>query len=71
MVSKTFVALMAILTSTATARIDKGDNINFVFELTRHGARAPTASAENYSVGEGMLTPQGMRQRYLLGKYNR
>jgi len=42
-----------------------------VFELTRHGARAPTSVRDGYSVEEGMLTPQGMRQRYLLGQYNR
>lgn len=69
-ISKAFLALVTILASTVTAREGCGDKINFVFELTRHGARAPTTSADNYSVGAGMLTPQGMRQRYLLGRYN-
>jgi len=69
-ISKAFVATMAMMASSSTAR-EGGDNINFVFELTRHGARAPTATADNYSVAAGMLTPQGMRQRYLLGRYNR
>lgn len=47
------------------------DNLHFVFELTRHGARAPTGQSTGYTIEEGELTPQGMRQRYLLGKHNR
>ena len=42
----------------------------YVFELVRHGARAPLLSANDFPVGAEMLTPQGMRQRYLLGRYN-
>ena len=42
----------------------------YVFELVRHGARAPMESAKGFSVNKGMLTPMGMRQRYLLGRYN-
>ena len=45
------------------------DVLHFAYELTRHGARSPTESAE-YSVGPNMLTPQGMRQRLLLGASN-
>lgn len=43
-----------------------------VFEMVRHGARAPLIANEGvtFPVQEGMLTPQGMRQRYLLGRYN-
>ena len=41
-----------------------------MYELTRHGARSPTES-EYYTVGPNMLTPEGMRQRFLLGTYNR
>ena len=47
-----------------------GDVIHFAYELTRHGARAPTES-EDYKVGPNMLTAEGMRQRRLLGMYNR
>ena len=57
-----------------------GCEINYVFELNRHGARAPTTIWHNndtygFNLGphlkdKGMLTPIGMRQRYLLGKYN-
>ena len=41
----------------------------------RHGARAPVENrdVDEYpeTVSEGILTPEGMRQRYLLGRYNR
>ena len=45
----------------------------FVFELVRHGARAPIEdrNMELFPVSEGQLTPEGMRQRYLLGHHNR
>ena len=67
--------LFASILAVASAKADTGkegtDKLHFVFELTRHGARAPSDTSEGYSVEEGMLTPQGMRQRYLLGQYNR
>ena len=49
------------------------EQMAFVFELVRHGARAPIEDREldTFSVGEGILTPEGMRQRYLLGRRNR
>jgi len=45
----------------------------FVFEVVRHGARAPIEDRDldRFPVGEGILTPEGMRQRYLLGRRNR
>jgi len=45
----------------------------FAFELVRHGARAPIIEATSglFEVAEGILTPSGMRQRYLLGRYSR
>ena len=46
------------------------DEIHFVYELNRHGARAPTDGNEGFTVSAGILTPQGMRQRFLLGKAN-
>ena len=52
------------------AAIQADDKLHFVFELTRHGARAPSKTSEGYTVEKGMLTPEGMRQRYLLGAYN-
>jgi len=45
----------------------------FVFELVRHGARAPIMDIDlaEFAVDEGMLTASGMRQRYLLGRHSR
>jgi lysosomal acid phosphatase len=44
----------------------------FVFEVVRHGARAPIIdipwTLDEFKVGEGQLTAEGMRQRYLLGR---
>jgi len=50
------------------------DKIAFVYELVRHGARAPVMENQDpklFDVPPGMLTRSGMRQRLLLGKYNR
>lgn len=68
---KTLLLLTALTAfASATASPEGGDKLHFAFELTRHGARAPTSASTGYTVEEGMLTPQGMRQRYLLGAYN-
>ena len=44
-----------------------------VFEINRHGARAPyyddKMALDGYTVAREMLTPMGMRQRSLLGRY--
>ena len=66
---KTLLLLTALIAGATAAR-EGGDKLHYVFELTRHGARAPTSGSSGYTVEEGMLTPQGMRQRYLLGAYN-
>jgi hypothetical protein len=49
------------------------DSIGFVFEVVRHGARAPGNDDESgkFQVPTGELTSSGMRQRLLLGKHNR
>ena len=49
------------------------ESLAFAFELVRHGARAPLQNIHLYmfTVGEGLLTPKGMRQRYFLGRHNR
>ena len=49
------------------------ERLVFAFEVVRHGARAPIEDRDinKFGVGEGQLTPEGMRQRYLLGRYNR
>ena len=52
---------------------ESDEQLSFVFELVRHGARAPIENRDldKFTVGEGILTPEGMRERYLLGRYNR
>ena len=41
-----------------------------LFEIVRHGARAPLLGGAAFNVSEEQLTPMGMRQRYLLGRHN-
>ena len=47
-------------------------SLEYVFEIVRHGARAPILDdSKRFPIEPSqMLTPQGMRQRYLLGIYN-
>jgi hypothetical protein len=49
----------------------KKQKLRFVFETVRHGARAPEAvnGGRQFPVPYKHLTPMGMRQRYLLGRY--
>ena len=48
------------------------DQIHFVWELTRHGARAcKNATGFEPNIGADDLTAQGMRQHVLNGRYNR
>ena len=72
-------SLSSILTSTLVGHYTNGiaDLTNpssstlFVWEFVRHGARAPVISNSEsaFTVGVEQLTPQGMRRRYLLGRY--
>ena len=58
----------------ATLSLIKGeDKIGFVYELVRHGARSPMLDGEQkfFKVPLEQLTESGMRQRYMLGRYNR
>ena len=52
---------------------ENDEHMAFVFEFVRHGARAPLErkDLDLFSVERSQLTPEGMRQRYLLGQYNR
>ena len=45
------------------------DSLVYAAEITRHGARAPLLGADDFPVDTEQLTPMGMRQRYLLGRY--
>ena len=64
---------LIIIAAIALDAIMAVDKIGFVFEVNRHGARAPVIDEEPglFQVPEGMLTASGMRQRHLLGKFNR
>ena len=47
----------------------------FAYEINRHGARTPFNNnpkhIKGFKTNKGMLTPQGMRQKYFEGKYIR
>ena len=60
-------------TSTTIKLTQAQDTLAFVYELVRHGARAPIVPepAGYFNVKMGLLTETGMRQRYMLGRYNR
>lgn len=63
-----------LATATQTIKLTQAqDSLAFVYELVRHGARAPIVpEPEGYfNVKMGLLTETGMRQRYMLGRYNR
>lgn len=67
-----------LLTITALALTNikltqASEKLAFVYELVRHGARAPIVPEPQdfFKVGMGLLTATGMRQRNMLGKYNR
>ena len=65
------VAITMVVCCQAAFKAKEADDVvHFVYELNRHGARAPTDGNEGFSVSAGMLTPQGMRQRFLLGRAN-
>jgi len=59
---------------TPEVDLDPNHNLKYVFEIVRHGARAPIQPGEatRFEAGfrPGELTPNGMRQRYFLGRYN-
>ena len=63
-----------LATATTTIKLTQAqETLAFVYELVRHGARAPIVpEPEGYfNVKMGLLTETGMRQRYMLGRYNR
>ena len=59
--------MIAIFISIICLIYVKEDSLVYVFEIVRHGAREPVDHSTKMS---GMLTPMGMRQRFLLGRYN-
>lgn len=65
------LVLLLVVTSSALAIKRSTDNVVFMVEMARHGARAPIHQVYEVDwvkyAGVGELTPVGQRQRYLLG----
>jgi hypothetical protein len=66
-----FALVSAVALISSSTALVANDQLHVVQEIVRHGARAPSSSNVGFSVYGGELTPQGMRQRYLLGQLNR
>ena len=73
LVFTTLVVAVAKAISEESFKEKKEEQIGFVFELVRHGARAPIENRgiDQYKVWEEELTAEGRRERYLLGRFNR
>ena len=69
----TLVVAVANAISEGSFQDKKDEQIGFVFELVRHGARAPIENRgiDQFKVWEEELTGEGRRERYLLGRFNR
>jgi len=67
-----FICSIVVAQEEEPVDLDPNHNLKFVFEIVRHGARAPIIADSRFEAGfaPGELTPNGMRQRYLLGRYN-
>ena len=68
--------MMGLISAVSSSSLDKKakeDELQFVFELVRHGARTAMREkfCEGFEVYDQNLTASGMRQRYLLGRYAR
>jgi hypothetical protein len=62
------LVLTTLFAASISMPLASSDEIKFAFQVTRHGARAPSNDATGFKVTAGMLTASGMRQRYLLGQ---
>ena len=65
--------LLSSISASLTYATDQQDKLAFVFEMVRHGARAPLKPQPPnvFKVAGGCLTESGMRQRFLLGTSHR
>jgi hypothetical protein len=48
--------LVCLITASIATPLAGSDEIKFAFQLTRHGARAPSDECEGFKVSAGMLT---------------
>jgi hypothetical protein len=64
--------LLLLLATAGTLSLADDDKLGFVFQMVRHGARAPLIAepANVFKVPSQYLTASGMRQRFLLGTSN-
>ena len=64
--------LLLLLSLAGTVSLADDDKLGFVFQMVRHGARAPLIAepANVFHVPSQYLTASGMRQRFLLGTSN-
>ena len=72
MIKYLFALLLSTLSIVKSTDPVEADLVH-VFEVVRHGARAPLVmppDSQGFPVQQEMLTPMGMRQRFLLGRYN-
>lgn len=65
----------AIVALVMDKKANNDHELVYVSEIVRHGARAPelvdpSGNRWGFHVSDGMLTPMGMRQRYLLGRHH-
>ena len=62
--------IFAIVLGIVSASEESGFKLKYAFELVRHGARAPMNTDPGFHRSQPQqLTPMGMRQRFLLGRY--
>jgi hypothetical protein len=61
--------LLILLLTTSTALCD--DQLAFTYEMIRHGARTSGEDPQYFKLPPGTLTQSGMRQRLLMGRFNR
>ena len=77
MKTKLLISLISALLTKAAPIVNGPqivvDKLAFVYEVVRHGARAPLADEPPgyFQVPTEALTASGMRQRHLLGRHNR
>ena len=66
-------SVLAIAAAVSAATLSETrDSLEYVFEITRHGARAPLEKDPHFkAVPPCQLSFIGMRQKYLLGRYDR
>lgn len=68
---KIHLGLLTVLLHLSFCQAQEDYQLEYVFELVRHGARAQQKNDTKFTiVPSEMLTPQGMRQRFLLGRMN-